>query len=396
MTGRFLRQTLVIARRDFTAIVFTPTFLVFLLAPLLMVGFAAIGGVGAAQLADGGAERARIVAVLPADEGRRFAAADAALRGVFRPGEAPPELIVETAGADPAKQARSMLDAPARHVVAVLSGPLAAPTILYRPHGERAATWLGEVAERALAGAERRSAPRRVALAAAPSADDGRQSTGFGAVFLIFFLTLLLAGQSVGMLAEERTNKVIEILAAAVPLESVFLGKLIGMFGVALLFIAFWATLLGQGLMLLPDHAALIERIAPAVGMPLFVALFLIYFTLAFLLLGAVFLGVGAQAGSMREIQMLSLPITLFQVGMFGLSSAAAARPDSAVGLFAAIFPFSSPFAMAARAATSPAILPHLAAIAWQMAWVAATVMLAARLFRRGVLKSGGAAPARH
>ena len=52
-------------------------------------------------------------------------------------------------------------------------------------------------------------------------------------MFGIFFLTLFLAGQVVGTMAEERNNKVIEVLAAAVPLESVFLGKLLGMFGVA-------------------------------------------------------------------------------------------------------------------------------------------------------------------
>src|SRR3546814_1380688 len=62
-------------------------------------------------------------------------------------------------------------------------------------------------------------------------------------------MTLLLAGQTVSSLAEEKGNKVIEILAAAVPLESVFLGKLLGFLGVAVLFIAFWMALaFGGGL----------------------------------------------------------------------------------------------------------------------------------------------------
>src|SRR3546814_11951496 len=75
-----------------------------------------------------------------------------------------------------------------------------------------------------------------------------QQTIGFGATVTIFVLTLLLAGQTVSSLAEEKGNKVIEILAAAVPLESVFLGKLIGMLGVAVLFIAFWmAVAVGGG-----------------------------------------------------------------------------------------------------------------------------------------------------
>src|SRR3546814_19187722 len=56
-------------------------------------------------------------------------------------------------------------------------------------------------------------------------------------------------------MAEERANKVIEVLAAAVPLESVFLGKLIGMFGVAMVFIAFWGTIATQIGTFLPPEA---------------------------------------------------------------------------------------------------------------------------------------------
>jgi ABC-2 type transport system permease protein len=191
------------------------------------------------------------------------------------------------------------------------------------------------------------------------------------------------------MLAEERNNKVIEILAAAVPLEAVFLGKLIGMLGVALLFTLFWgsiaaiATFGGLG-------GLSFDVIAPTTSLAGFVLLFLGYFMLCFLLLGAVFLGVGAQAGSMREIQMLSLPVTIFQVSMFALASAGAGAPDSALGVISAIFPFSSPFAMAGRAAIGVPAWQHVAAFAWQLLWLGVTVTIAARLFRRGVLKSGG------
>src|SRR3546814_4409878 len=67
----------------------------------------------------------------------------------------------------------------------------------------------------------------------------------------------------------------------------------------------------------------------PATGWPFFIAIGFAYFVLAFLLLGAVFLGVGSQAATVREIQMLSLPITIFQVAMLSLCSAAASMPGS-------------------------------------------------------------------
>src|SRR3546814_12665489 len=62
----------------------------------------------------------------------------------------------------------------------------------------------------------------------------------------------------------------------------------------------------------------------PATGWPFFLGIGFIYFVMSFLLLGAVFLGVGAQAATVREIQMLRLPLTIFQVGLVSLCPAAA------------------------------------------------------------------------
>ena len=196
------------------------------------------------------------------------------------------------------------------------------------------------------------------------------------------------------MLAEEKGNKVIEILAAAIPLESVFFGKLIGMLGVAVLFVSFWAALIG-GLLLaasgqMPAGALAMASFTPAVGWPMFLLLGLAYFFAAFLLLGAVFLGVGGLASTVREIQMLSLPITFMQIAMFSLASAAANSPGSGIARFAQILPWSSPFAMAARAATDASLWPHLLALGWQALWIAITIALAVRVFRIGVLRSGG------
>jgi ABC-2 type transport system permease protein len=44
---------------------------------------------------------------------------------------------------------------------------------------------------------------------------------------------------------------------------------------------------------------------------------------------------------------------------------------------------------MLARAAQQPEWWPHLAALAWQIAWVALVLRVGARMFRKIVLKSG-------
>lgn len=393
---RRLRQTLTIARRDFVATVFTPIFLLFLFAPVIMGSFGAIGGLGAASVSAGSADKERLVVIAGPRDAAALVAADRTLRSLFSGDARPPRLDVRPPEGDLPAQARAALDSPQVDVAAVMSGPLAAPQILYG-QSRRDALYLATLAEQALridrTGTQRLSTPTLTRTARSAPSLGGRNASAFFAVFGIFFLTLFLSGQVVGTMAEERNNKVIEVLAAAVPLESVFLGKLLGMFGVAVLFVGFWGTVVSQIGALLPAGAGLSE-LTPAVGFGTFALLFAAYFTTAYLLLGSVFLGVGAQASTMREIQMLSLPITILQVAMFALASAAASKPESWVARVAEWFPLSSPFAMAGRAANSPELWPHLAAFAWQLLWVAIFIAVGARLFRRGVLQSGSPAGA--
>lgn len=392
---RLTRQTMTVARRDFVATVFTPTFLLFLLAPLLMLGFGTVGGLGAATMAKSGDDKARIVLIGEGPRAQAAIAIDREMRKIYRTVERPPVLIVETPGTDVARQARALFDRKDIEASAVLHGPFERPQILYGGAGSRTADYMAQIAEQVLR-AERAgttaplSEPTRVAVARGGSSASGQGQAAFFAVFGLFIVSLMLAGQVVGTMAEERSNKVIEILAAAVPLESVFFGKLVGMFGVAIVFLLFWGTVVVNVGQFLPSKMALaFSDVGPAVGMPMFPLLFLGYFIMAYMLLGAVFLGIGAQASTQRELQMMSLPITIFQVAMFGFASAAAASPDSWVATAAELFPFSSPFAMVARAANSPELWRHGAALAWQALWVVITVSIAARLFRRGVLQSG-------
>jgi ABC-2 type transport system permease protein len=127
----------------------------------------------------------------------------------------------------------------------------------------------------------------------------------------------------------------------------------------------------------------------PADGWPMFLVLGVVYFAMNYLLIGAVMLSIGAQASSAREVQVLAMPATFGQFLVFGLASTVVGAPNSSEAITATVFPLSSPLAMFARAAEEPALWPHLAAIAWQALWVLLILRLAAKLFRKTVLKSG-------
>ena len=127
----------------------------------------------------------------------------------------------------------------------------------------------------------------------------------------------------------------------------------------------------------------------PAVGWPAFFTLGVIYFSMNYLLLGALFLSIGAQASTAREVQILSMPVTFAQVLIFGFAAIAIGAPNSPGALFAAAFPLSSPLVMLARAAEDGGLWPHALALAWQALWVGIILAVGAHLFRRRILQSG-------
>ncbi len=395
MMRSFWAQVRVIAYRDFKAVVGTPVFLVFLLAPLLMLIMGALGGGGAQIAAERSAKTARIAILASPAMVAQFRAADATLRPLAGGDLIVPRLqFIPSHGKADAEVANGLMATAGSSFEAVLYGPAEAPVI--HAKGRDKVRYLAAlsdlVARSAKAGVaadERVSAPRIIMADKAGTSARTRLSFGYAATFVLFLLCVMLSAQAVGTFAEEKSNKIIEVLAASAPLEAVFVGKLVGLYGVALVFVSFWGTLgmLGlEALRALPGFP--LGALDLAIGLPIFGALWLIYFSLAFFLFGAIFLGIGAQAPTVRDIQMVSLPITLFQFGMFALASSAASQPESRLALIAQIVPFSSPFAMAARGASLPELWPHLLAIIWQLLWLILVIRLGAALFRRGVLQA--------
>ena len=148
--ARLIRQTMTIARRDFVATVFTPTFLLFLLAPLMFVAFGSVGAVGAASMGQSGESKARIVILAGGEQARAAIAIDRQLRDVFREHERPPRLIVEAPGANPEAQGRAIFERRNIDTYAVMYGPLQRPQILHSVNGTRSASYLAEVADQVL------------------------------------------------------------------------------------------------------------------------------------------------------------------------------------------------------------------------------------------------------
>lgn len=391
MTGRLSTwaAAMVIARRDFNAILFSRSFFFFLLGPLFPVIVGAMaGGVGARVQES--AEPSRLGVAMASADVDAMQSARATLADKL--GGSVPELVVVkrlTSGEE--FDAATALKNGTGGAAAIVSGTPASPQ-LTGPAGV-VGEWQGPVsliaAQAAGNGPDRYPQVAVNALkSATPSSDRGNQLlTAQAGQTLLFLLTMLLAGMVLSNLVEEKANKIIEILAAAIPMDAVFFGKLFAMLAVSLVGIGVWGVC--GGIVVLAAGSSLPSLPPPAVGWPLFLGLGVIYFSAAYLLLGSVFLAIGSLANTVREVQTLSMPVTMMQLVVFFLASFAMTQPGSVTELMVAVFPFSSPFAMLARAAQDPTLWTHAAAIGWQALCIVVLVRFGARLFRARVMKSG-------
>ena len=388
-----IRAAFVIARRDFTATVLSKTFLLFLLGPLFPIGLGFIfGGIGAQVERNAAPATVAVVASAADYELLQAARTRFAPLGTERP-------LIELHRVDPepdsAAQRQRLLTSAEEPVLGVLEGGLSDPHFtgavtadgrtvqqvnLFVDEARRIGTTRPPEVGKAVEVTLTRSSSGSVAFA--------RNLTARAGQTILFVLTILLAGMLLSQLIEEKSNKVIEVLAAAVPVDSIFLGKLFAMLAMSLIGITVW-TSAGAAAIAIYATGGLGALPPPAVGWPAFLFFILLYFSMSYLLIGATFLGIGAQASTVREVQTLSMPVTMSQVVLFGFAALGVGKPNSPEAIGAAIFPLSSPFAMVARAAEQEALWPHLLALAWQVLWVALILKVAAALFRRSVLKSG-------
>ena len=393
----------VIARRDFIATVYSRSFILFLLVPLIMFGAAFTVGQLAEETDRSFAQP--VVAVI-ADSATVQSLAAARERLVDGTNDRVFPILRNVQPAENVSvQAQRLLADEGEGYSAVFSGTLDRPVVtgpskVEESVGDRIQLII-DVARRTALIERTGSAyqPVRIERVVTAQAAGNLQliRRGFAQTSqtLIFAVTVMLATLLLSNMAEEKSNKVIEVLAAAVPLDAVFLGKLIAMLGISLVGLFLWggmATLFYLFFQVLQDWMTLPE-VAPAVGWPVFLLLLLAYYGANYMLLGALFLGIGGQASNIREIQTLSMPVTLLQVFVFLLAMSAVGRESGLLMWTAYVFPFSSPLSMIAHAAQYEELWPHALALLWQAFWIVLIIRVSARLFRLTVLKSspGGA-----
>ena len=388
----------VIARRDFIAQVYSRSFILFLLAPVIMfaVSFFVVGATEQAERSSN-----QPVVALVTDS----ATADALREARTRLAASTSEFSFPSFRAvDPAQnvrvQARALLANENESYSAVLSGTLdrlvlTGPERVDEFVGKRVQLVVEEARRTAAldaAGARVRGEPivREVTANAAGNLQMLRRLMARLGQTMIFIATTLLATLSLSTMVEEKSNKIIEVLAAAIPLDAIFLGKLLAMLGVSMVGIAVWAGMAGLAYTYfgLATDWVTVPDVSPAIGWAAWIVLLLVYYASNFMVMGALLLGIGGQATTMREIQTLSMPIIMLQLVFWMLATNTVGGASETLTWMAYVIPFSSSLAMVAYGAQYDSLWPHLLALAWQALWVLLIIRLSTRLFRTTVLKS--------
>ncbi|MEO6152015.1 MAG: hypothetical protein ABIT09_08335, partial [Croceibacterium sp.] len=299
-----VQAALVVARRDFFAILFSRAFVFFLLGPLFPLAVGALAGGIGARVENGAAAPQIGIAMAAADVDAMIAARNRLAKTL---GPAVPQMVtLKRLLPGEIYDAAGMLGRRQGNLAAVLTGTPATPELTATP--ERLQWWRGSVALMAAdSQGEARALPdvaTRAVASSGASEKRGRLRTAQSGQLLLFLLTMLLAGMVLSNLVEEKANKVIEILAASIPMDAVFLGKLFAMLAVSLVGILVWSAAIGS-FIAVSGSAALAGGVldfrnlpAPAVGWPAFLALGVAYFSVSYLLLGSSTISSTNRSGS--------------------------------------------------------------------------------------------------
>ncbi|MFC9966227.1 ABC transporter permease [Nocardia ignorata] len=197
----------------------------------------------------------------------------------------------------------------------------------------------------------------------------------------LFYLASILFGMSIAQsVVEEKQNRIVEILASAIPLRQLLIGKVVGnavlAFGQLVLFVA-----AGLGGLVFLGKADQLGRIAGAAGW------FIVFFVVGFLALASLWAVAGSLSTRSEDLQSTSTPLSmLIMIVLFaGIFLSGTAR------VIASYVPITSIIAMPSRLAEGTAAWwEPLIALTLMAAATYAIVILAEKIYRRSLMQTQG------
>ncbi|MCW5908401.1 MAG: ABC transporter permease [Chitinophagales bacterium] len=226
-------------------------------------------------------------------------------------------------------------------------------------------------------------------------------------ISLFFYGTMIMKG-----VMEEKSNRIVEVLTSSVQPFQLLMGKILGVGAVGLTQFVLWIILMfgvnlfsgvlfgiamgsGAGMGELKnsgldaDDLLIVTQNLSALPIAQIVILFPLYFLGGFFLYGSLFAAVGAAMGEDGDQQSLMVPITIPIIISIFIAINVINNPDSSLGFWGSIIPFTSPIVMCALLPFRPEWWQILLSIVLLIGGFVLTTYVAAKIYRVGILMYG-------
>jgi ABC-2 type transport system permease protein len=203
---------------------------------------------------------------------------------------------------------------------------------------------------------------------------------GFAFMFLFYLAALLFGMQLASSVIEEKQSRIVEIIAAAIPLRHLLAGKVLGNTALAMLQVLVYVAVGLVGMSFTPY-----KSYVPSISGP--VAWFLAFFLAGFVALACLWAVAGALASRTEDLQSTSTPLTMLILAMFFAGISLEGR-GQVIGSF--VPPISAIVMPKRILAGGVAWWEPLLALGLLVAFAALVVWVGERLYRRALMQTGG------
>lgn len=205
-----------------------------------------------------------------------------------------------------------------------------------------------------------------------------------GLIFsFLFYMSALIFGMPIAnSVVEEKQNRVVEILATAIPIRQLLAGKILGNLILAMGQLCLFVGIGLLALSMMPTEIPFLSVVIATSGW------FLAFFLAGFLILAAIWAAIGAMASRVEDLQQSTGPVIMVLVAVLFIGIYA----KGSFLVIASYVPVISSVAMPIRLlSTDVPMWEPFASLLIAIAAAWAMVLLGERIYRRAIMQTGSA-----
>lgn len=202
----------------------------------------------------------------------------------------------------------------------------------------------------------------------------------FGFVFLLYFSIIMSSSLLVRSIAEEKSNRIIEILVSSSETTELMLGKVIGLSALGITQLMFW------GLLIISFAGPFILQNFQNVS----IGLSLIYFLLGYIFYASLFVGLGSIANTEQESQSIMSILYLIIILPVIFSFQIMENPDSTLANILTYIPLTTPTVIVIKLnVIGISLIEEILTVLLMFISILITSYLSGKIFRIAILSYG-------